>query len=87
MDIVERFAEGDAPRLPVLAAELASLGPRVLFTTTSHAATVAAEATRTIPIVVGPAGGERLTALAGGSIARPTTNVTGFVLTAPEMGG
>ena len=84
MDIVERFAEGDSSQLPVLAAELVSLRPRVLYTTTSHAATVAAEATRTIPIVVGPAGGERLTALAGGSIARPTTNVTGFVLTVPE---
>ena len=84
MDIVERLAEGDASRLPVLAAELVSLKPRVLFTTTSHAATVAAEATRTIPIVVGPAGGERLEALAGGSIARPTTNVTGFVLSTPE---
>ena len=34
--------------------------------------------------VVGPAVGERLEALAGGSIARPTTNVTGFVLTTPE---
>ena len=34
--------------------------------------------------VVGPAVGERLEALAGGSIARPTTNVTGFVLSTPE---
>jgi putative ABC transport system substrate-binding protein len=30
-------------------------------------------------------GGVTLTALAGGSIARPTTNVTGFVLIAPEI--
>jgi len=59
-------------RLPVLAAELVSLKPRALFTNTSHAATVAAEATRTIPIIVGPAGVVTLTALAGGSIARPT---------------
>jgi putative ABC transport system substrate-binding protein len=85
MDIVERFADGDGSRLPVLAAELVSLKPRVLFTNTSHAATVAAEATRTIPIVVGPAGVVTLIALAGGSIARPTTNVTGFVLGAPEI--
>jgi putative tryptophan/tyrosine transport system substrate-binding protein len=85
IDIVERFADGDASRLPALAAELVALKPRVLFTNTSHAATVAAEATRTIPIVVGPAGEVILTALAGGSIARPTTNVTGFVLTAPEI--
>jgi putative tryptophan/tyrosine transport system substrate-binding protein len=85
IDIVERFADGDVSRLPALAAELVALKPRVLFTNTSHAATVAAEATRTIPIVVGPAGEVTLTALAGGSIARPTTNVTGFVLTAPEI--
>jgi putative ABC transport system substrate-binding protein len=85
IDIIERFADGDASRLPALAAELVSLKPRVLFTNTGHAATVAAEATTTIPIVVGPAGAVTLTALAGGSIARPTTNVTGFVLTAPEL--
>ena len=85
IDIIERFADGDASRLPALAAELISLKPRVLFTNTGHAAAVAAEATTTIPIVVGPAGAVTLTALAGGSIARPTTNVTGFVLTAPEL--
>ena len=85
IDIVERFADGYDSRLLALAAELVSLKPRVLFTNTSPAATAAAEATRTIPIVVGPAGGATLTALAGGNIARPTTNVTGFVLTAPEL--
>ena len=80
-----RFADGDGTRLRALAEELVALKPRVLFTNTSQAATVAAEATRTIPIVVGPAGEVTLTTLAGGSIARPTTNVTGFVLTAPEI--
>jgi putative ABC transport system substrate-binding protein len=85
LDIVERFADGDDSRLPALAAELVSLKPRVLFTWTSEAATAAAEATRTIPIVVGPTHAVTLTALAGGSIARPTTNVTGFVVTAPEV--
>lgn len=85
IDIVERFADGDASRLPALVAELVSLKPRVLFTNTGHAAIVAAKATSTIPIVVGPAGGVTLTALAGGNIARPTTNVTDFVLTAPEL--
>ena len=85
IDIAERFADGDGSRLRALAEELVALKPRVLFTNTSQAATVAAEATRTIPIVVGPAGEVTLTTLAGGSIARPTTNVTGFVLTAPEI--
>jgi putative tryptophan/tyrosine transport system substrate-binding protein len=80
IDIVERFAEGDESRLPALAAELVALRPQVLFTNTSLAATVAARATRTIPIVVGPAGETVLRELAGGSLARPTTNVTGFAL-------
>jgi len=84
IDIVERFADRDVSRLPELAAELVALRPRVLFTNTSRAATVAANVTRTIPIVVGPAGEITLTALAGGSIVRPTSNVTGFVLTGPQ---
>lgn len=80
VDIVERFAEGDESRLPALAAELVALQPQVLFTNTSYAATAAAGATRTIPIVVGPAGETVLRELAGGSLARPTTNVTGFAV-------
>jgi putative tryptophan/tyrosine transport system substrate-binding protein len=85
IDIVERFADGDASRLPELAAELVALKPHVLFTNTSYAATVAATATSIIPIVVGPAGELTLTALAGGNIVAPTTNVTGFVLLAPSI--
>ena len=85
IEIVERFADGDERRLPALATELVALQPRVLFTNTSAAAAVAARATRTIPIVVGPAGELVLMELAGGSLARPTTNVTGFVLTSPDI--
>jgi len=85
VDIVERFAEGDESRLPALAAELVALQPQVLFTNTSYAASVAARATRGIPIVVGPAGEHVLRELAGGSLARPTTNVTGFVLGSAEI--
>ena len=85
IDIVERFAEGDESRLPALAAELVALQPQVLFTNTSYAASAAARATRSIPIVVGPAGETPLRELAGGSLARPTTNVTGFVLGSAEI--
>lgn len=85
VDIVERFAEGDESRLPMLAAELVALQPRVLFTHTSNAAAVAARATRSIPIVVGPAGETVLLELAGGSLARPTGNVTGFVIGSPQI--
>jgi putative tryptophan/tyrosine transport system substrate-binding protein len=85
IDIVERFAEGDESRLPALAAELVALQPRVLFTHTGYAASAAAHATRSIPIVVGPAGETVLRELAGGSLARPSTNVTGFVLGSAEI--
>ncbi len=85
IDIVERYAEGDESRLPMLAAELVALQPQVLFTHTSNAAAVAARATGIIPIVVGPAGETVLRELAGGSLARPTTNVTGFVLGNAEI--
>ena len=79
----ERYAHGDASRLPALAAELVGLTPDVLFTNTSTAVAAAAAATHTIPIVAGPAGSV-LIDLAGGDLAKPTTNVTGFVLSRPE---
>jgi putative tryptophan/tyrosine transport system substrate-binding protein len=85
IEIVERFSNRDEKRLPGLAAELVGLQPRVLFTNTSAAARVAARATGTIPIVVAPAGEFVLKQLAGGSLARPATNVTGFVLTSPHI--
>jgi putative ABC transport system substrate-binding protein len=76
IDIVERFAEGDENRLPALAAELVALRPQVLFTNTSYAAVVvAARATRSIPIVVGPAGEHVLRELAGAAWhGRPPTS-------------
>src|SRR5262249_59593187 len=79
-----RYANGVGARLPARAADRFPLTPGGLFTNTAHAATVAAETTRPIPTVVGPAGPTTLTALAGGSIARPTTNVTGFALEDPD---
>jgi putative ABC transport system substrate-binding protein len=74
-----RFADGDYRRLPALAAELVALRPEVIFTFTVPGAEAAAKATTTIPIVVGPAGEETMSRLAG-NLARPTTNVTGTTL-------
>jgi ABC-type uncharacterized transport system substrate-binding protein len=85
IELAERFADGDERRLPTLAAELVSMQPRVLFTNTNAGAVAAAAATRTIPVVVGPAGEFVLYELAGGSLAQPRTNVTGVVLTSPEI--
>lgn len=83
--LVERFADGDESRLPALAAELVALQPRVVFTNTNAAAVALAAATRTIPVVVGPAGEIVMIELAGGSLGRPTTNITGVVLTSPDI--
>jgi putative ABC transport system substrate-binding protein len=85
VELVERFANRDESRLPALAAEIVAMRPRVIFTNTSAAAQAVAKATRTIPIVVGPAGEVVLRELAGGSLARPTTNVTGIALTSPDI--
>ncbi len=79
-----RFAEGDASRLPVLAAELVSLGPSVIFTHTNAGADAAASATTTIPIVVGPANEKTFERLAG-NFARPAGNVTGLTLYSIEQ--
>jgi putative ABC transport system substrate-binding protein len=74
-----RFAENRLDRLPALAAELVAWQPDVIYTYTSGGARAAANATKTIPIVVGPAGEAVLLALAG-NLAHPTSNVTGLTL-------
>jgi len=79
-----RYAEEDYRRLPALAAELVRLRPDVILTAGTPGATAAANATTTIPIIVGPAGEEPLTRLAG-NLAHPTGNVTGFTLDSVEQ--
>ena len=79
-----RFAEEDFKKLPALAAELVRLRPDVILTAGTPGANAAAAATTTIPIIVGPAGEEALTRLAG-NLARPTGNVTGFTLDSEEQ--
>jgi putative tryptophan/tyrosine transport system substrate-binding protein len=79
IEIVERFADDRHERLPGLAAELVALAPDIIFTNTAPAAYAAARATRTIPVVVGPAGEGVLAELAG-NFARPIGNVTGLTL-------
>ena len=78
-----RFAEEDEKKLPALAAELVGLRPDVIYTA-GPGAVAAANATTTIPIIVGPGGEETLTRLAG-NLAHPTGNVTGFPLTSVEQ--
>jgi putative tryptophan/tyrosine transport system substrate-binding protein len=83
VSFVFRFAEGDFKKLPFFATELVNLRPDVIYTA-GPGAHAAANATTTIPIVVGPAGEETLTRLAG-NLARPTGNVTGLTLVSVEQ--
>jgi putative ABC transport system substrate-binding protein len=84
IDIVARYANGDFDRVPGLMAELIALDPDVILTHTGVAARAAAQATATIPVVVGAAGEELLMEIAG-DLARPKGNVTGLTLVSHEQ--
>lgn len=79
-----RFAGDDFKKLATLATELVDRRPDVIYTFSSPAAIAAANATSTIPIVVGPANEAVLTRLAG-NLSHPTRNVTGFTLVSVEQ--
>jgi putative tryptophan/tyrosine transport system substrate-binding protein len=84
--IERRLAQGQAERLPALAAELAQLQPDVVVTHGEPGARVMKQATETIPIVFAAHGdpvGTRLVA----SFAHPGGNVTGVSEMAPELAG
>ena len=79
-----RDAEGKPERLPALAAELVALKVDVIVTPSTAQAPPAKQATSTIPIVFAAASD----AVADGlvtSLARPSGNVTGLSLLAPEL--
>jgi ABC-type uncharacterized transport system substrate-binding protein len=74
----DRYADGDASRLPLLAEELVRLEPNVLVAATTHGTLAAKQSTASIPIV-----GVNLTDPVGFGLvtseARPGTNVTGIL--------
>ncbi len=83
----EGKVEGKVERLPALAAELVALKVDVIVTGTSTlAARVAKEATRTIPIVFAGVGDPVESELVT-SLARPGGNVTGLSTLGPELVG
>jgi putative ABC transport system substrate-binding protein len=73
-----RFAEGEAERLPALAAELVKLKVDVIATLGGPAAIAAKQASSTIPIVMARAAGDAVAAGLIASLARPGGNVTGL---------
>jgi putative ABC transport system substrate-binding protein len=80
-----RFTHGDYSALPRLAEELAMLPVDIIVTDGPSAAQAAANASRTIPIVMGVSGGDPVALGLVASLARPGGNVTGFTLMFPEL--
>jgi putative ABC transport system substrate-binding protein len=81
-----RSAEDDLSRLPQLAVSLAKSNVDVIVAVSPPAIRAAAQATRTIPVVMAFWGGEGL--IESGivaSFARPGTNVTGVYMLAAEL--
>jgi putative ABC transport system substrate-binding protein len=81
-----RSADGNAARLPELAAELVRLRVDVLAAIFTPCAVAAKQATTTIPIVMISVGDPVGTGLVA-SLARPGGNVTGLSNMAPETAG
>jgi putative tryptophan/tyrosine transport system substrate-binding protein len=81
-----RLADGQAERLPDLAAELVQLQPDVVVTTGDPAARAIAKATSTIPIVFASHADPVGTKLVA-NFAHPGGNVTGVSEMAPELAG
>jgi putative ABC transport system substrate-binding protein len=83
--VLERLAEGDYDRLPVLAAELVRQNVAVLVTTpTTPAAQAAQAATQTIPIVF-LMGTDPVESGLVRSLARPGGNITGVTVLVAEV--
>jgi len=80
-----RSAEAHQERLPDLAAELVRLRPDVIVALASQSAQAAADATKTIPIVT--VTNDPVAVGFATTIRRPTRNITGLSLMAPELVG
>jgi putative ABC transport system substrate-binding protein len=81
-----RFGDQDADRISTYAAELVSLAPDVIVTTTGATTRAVQQQTRTIPIVITGAGDPVVIGLVK-NLARPEGNVTGITNLFNSIGG
>jgi len=81
-----RYAEGKVDRLPALATELVQLKVDVIVTTSGNSARAAAQATKTIPIVLTTGADPVKSGLADG-LAKPGHNVTGLSIIEEDLSG
>ena len=81
-----RSAEGNADRLPSLAAELVRLKVDIIVTNGPYSTRAAKAATVTIPIVMAAVGDPVDDGIVA-SLARPGGNITGLSSVAPELSG
>ena len=88
ISMLYRSAEGDTARLPGLAAELVKLKVDVLVVAGGFGPIrAAADATKTIPIIMTGGGLDPVEAGFVDSLARPGGNITGFTNIAGHLGG
>jgi putative tryptophan/tyrosine transport system substrate-binding protein len=81
-----RFAAADPERMQSNAAELVSLAPDVILTSSNMLTSIIGQQTHTIPIVFASAGDVLETGLIT-NLARPGGNITGFTTYEISMGG
>jgi putative ABC transport system substrate-binding protein len=81
-----RHAGGKPEQLPILAAELTRSEVNLIVATRTPAIRAAAQATKTIPIVM-VGSGDPVAEGVVASLARPGGNVTGLALLGPELNG
>jgi len=81
-----RYAEGKVDRLSALANELVQLRVDVIVTTSGNSARAAAEATKTIPIVL-TTGADPVKSGLAESLAKPGHNITGLSIIEEDLSG
>jgi putative tryptophan/tyrosine transport system substrate-binding protein len=86
VDIVVRYAEGQADPFDTLAAELVNIPVDVLVVSGSRSTQAAVQATSTVPIVIAEIG-DPVDRGVVASIARPGGNVTGLSSLLPQLSG